>query len=56
MKHKTYRICLLSLVVLAVIGGIFYYVNCVSGKEEGIKGTFVERVIPECIMSECMRA
>lgn len=22
MKHKTYRICLLSLVIIAVIGGI----------------------------------
>ena len=24
MKHKTYRICLLSLVIIAVIGGILY--------------------------------
>ncbi len=27
MKHKTYRICLLSLVIIAVIGGILYYTN-----------------------------
>lgn len=32
MKHKTYRICLLSLVIIAVIGGILYYTN-----ENGIK-------------------
>ena len=56
MKYKRYRICLLSLVVVAVIGGIFYYMNYVSRDEESQKGTFVERIIPECIIPECMRA
>lgn len=48
MKLKTYRICLLSLVIIAVIGGIIYYVN--SSARDGMDqfaGTFVEKVIGE---------
>ena len=41
MKHKTYRICLLSLVIIAVIGGILYYTNENRNKSTKGEGTFV---------------
>ena len=47
MKYKTYRICLLSLVVLALIGGIFYYFNGEENQAQTVDGTFVEQVVPE---------
>ncbi|MDE7062970.1 MAG: hypothetical protein K2O73_06970 [Lachnospiraceae bacterium] len=48
MKFKTYRICLLSLVIIAVIGGIIYYVNSGMNRElEQYAGTFVEKIIGE---------
>lgn len=46
MKLKTYRICLLSLVIVAVIGGILYYVNSGMSKDvEQYAGTFVEKIV-----------
>ena len=42
MKYKTYRICLLSLVILAVVGGIFYYRNMEENQLQTVDGTFVE--------------
>lgn len=42
MKYKTYRICLLSLVILAVVGGIFYYRNMEENQAQTVDGTFVE--------------
>lgn len=48
MKFKTYRICLLSLVIIAVIGGIIYYVNNSAGNGiDQFAGTFVEKIIGE---------
>lgn len=48
MKFKTYRICLLSLVIIAVIGGILYYVNSgMSGSGQQYAGTFVEKILRE---------
>lgn len=43
MKKKTYRLCLLSLVILAVIGGIFYYKSHSDEMAQEVDGTFVER-------------
>lgn len=45
MKYKTYHICLLSLVILAVIGGILYYANENGDKSAKGEGTFVTRFI-----------
>lgn len=42
MKYRTYRICLLSLVILAVVGGIFYYRNMEENQAQTVDGTFVE--------------
>ena len=41
MKYKTYRICLLSLVIFAVVGGIFYYQNAKEKRAQSVDGTFV---------------
>lgn len=46
MKYRTYRICLLSLVILAVVGGIFYYRNMEESQAQTVDGTFVE-ALPE---------
>lgn len=48
MKYRTYRICLLSLLILAVVGGIFYYRNMEESQAQTVDGTFVE-VFPEQI-------
>ncbi len=45
MKHKTYRLCLLSLIVLAVIGGVFYYLNTGRTEAKEVDGTFVEKML-----------
>lgn len=45
MKYKTYRICLLSLVILAVIGGILYYANENGDKSTKGEGTFVTKFV-----------
>lgn len=42
MKYRAYRICLLSLVICAVIGGIFYYHNTRKQQMQEAEGTFVE--------------
>lgn len=49
MKHKRYRLCLLSLLIIAVVGGILYYNYGISDKElEKQAGTFVEKIISGC--------
>lgn len=43
MSHtKIYRICLLSMVILTIIGGIFYYVNYVQEQTAVTEGTLVQ--------------
>ena len=42
MSHSTvYRICLLVVVVLTIIGGIFYYINYVKKSTQITEGTLV---------------
>lgn len=41
MSHKLYRMCLLSVVILAIVGGIFYYLNYVRDEMEITDGTLV---------------
>lgn len=42
MSHSTiYRICLLVVVILTIIGGIFYYVNYVENQVKVTEGTLV---------------
>ena len=43
MSHKTYRICLLSVVIIAVVVGIFYYLNYVQKEGTITEGTLVQR-------------
>lgn len=43
MSHvKIYRLCLLSVVLLTIIGGIFYYVNCMENETQITEGTLVQ--------------
>lgn len=43
MSHtKIYRLCLLSVVILTIIGGIFYYVNYVENESSIKEGTLVQ--------------
>ncbi len=42
MSHSTiYRICLLVVVILTIIGGIFYYVNYMENQVKVTEGTLV---------------
>ena len=42
MSHSTiYRICLLVVVVLTIIGGIFYYINYMENHTKVTEGTLV---------------
>lgn len=41
MSRKVYRICLLSVVLIAIVGGIFYYVNFVKPEPDVREGTLV---------------
>lgn len=42
MSHSTiYRICLLVVVILTIIGGIFYYVNYMESQVRVTEGTLV---------------
>lgn len=42
MSHSTvYRICLLVVVILTIIGGIFYYVNYMENQVQVTEGTLV---------------
>ena len=43
MSHKLYRACLLAVVIIAIAGGIFYYLNYVQDKTEITEGTLVQR-------------
>ena len=44
IQHQ-YRICLLSLVIIAVIGGILYYTNENGNKSTKGEGTFVTKFV-----------
>lgn len=41
MSHKIYRLCLLAVVIIAIAGGIFYYLNYVQDKKDITEGTLV---------------
>ncbi|MBU5473448.1 hypothetical protein [Roseburia sp. MSJ-14] len=44
MSHtKIYRLCLLSVVILTIIGGIFYYVEYAKNETEVTEGTLVKK-------------
>lgn len=43
MRHTVYRICLLSVVIIAIVGGIFYYLNYVRDEADITEGTLVRR-------------
>lgn len=48
MSHSTvYRICLLVIVILTIIGGIFYYVNYMEGQVQVTEGTLVMEDVSE---------
>ncbi|MGN0343266.1 MAG: hypothetical protein ACI4DO_10785 [Roseburia sp.] len=52
MKVKTYRICLVAVLVLVIVSGVVYYITTASqAKERDDAATFVERVIPEGVWS-----
>lgn len=42
MRHRVYRICLLFVVIIAIIAGIFYYLNYVKANEI-TEGTLVQQ-------------
>ena len=44
MKKRTYRLCLLSVIIIALIGGFFYYQNA-AREEQAVDGTFVEKIL-----------
>ena len=47
MSHtKIYRLCLLSVVMLTILGGIFYYVNYVKNEISVKEGTLVQQTAP----------
>ena len=43
MSHKLYRMCLLSVVIAAIVGGIFYYLNYVRQDVDITDGTLVKQ-------------
>lgn len=43
MSHKIYRMCLLSVVIIAVVVGIFYYLNYVQEESTITEGTLVRQ-------------
>lgn len=43
MRHMVYRICLLSVVIIAIVGGIFYYLNYVRDEADITEGTLVRQ-------------
>lgn len=48
MSHSTkYRICLLSVVIVTIIGGIFYYSDYEKKQTAITEGTLVEVTEPE---------
>lgn len=42
MSHKIYRICLLTVLVAAIAGGIYYYMNYVQKETDITEGTMVQ--------------
>ncbi|MCI5492585.1 MAG: hypothetical protein MR425_00465 [Lachnospiraceae bacterium] len=52
MKKKTYRLCLLSLVVIALIGGFFYYRSHQTEDSKEVDGTFVKHGIEQVYVGE----
>lgn len=54
MSHSTiYRICLLVVVILTIIGGIFYYVNYVESQVKVTEGTLVREEYQEELPAGC---
>lgn len=48
MRIKTYRICLVAVLVLVIASGVIYYITTESqARERDDEVTFVERVIPK---------
>ena len=44
MNRRIYRMCLAAVLIIAVAGGVFYYMT-LNEKQAGIeKGTFVEKI------------
>lgn len=42
-SHSTiYRVCLLAVVILTIVGGVFYYVNYVENQTTVTEGTLVK--------------
>ena len=57
MSHSTiYRICLLVVVILTIIGGIFYYVNYVESQVKVTEGTLVREEFKEELPAGCKDA
>lgn len=53
MSHSTiYRICLLVVVILTIIGGIFYYVSYVENQTAVTEGTLVKEDVTKTEESE----
>lgn len=52
MRRNIYRICLLSVVIAAIVGGIFYYLNYVQKEAEIREGTLVRREGPAQMRQE----
>lgn len=52
MKVKTYRICLVAILVLVIASGVIYYITTESqAKERDEAAIFVERVVSEGVLS-----
>ncbi len=57
MSHSTiYRICLLVIVILTIIGGIFYYGNYVESQVNVTEGTLVKEEYKEELPVGCDEA
>ncbi len=56
MSHNTiYRICLLVIVILTIIGGIFYYINYMENHTRVTEGTLVmeDAAAQEAVPAAC---
>ena len=52
MNRRIYRMCLAAVLIIAVAGGVFYYMT-LNQKQAGIeKGTFVEKMDDAVLKSE----
>lgn len=51
MNRKTYRICLIMVIIAAIFSGIFYYRQIHRGQSNPKDGIFVQQVL---MRSECV--